>query len=234
MLTFNGRALPAGVKMLGYTLWSPEVDLRTIDIPEQRGLMRTGSKIGSRVIRFDLVMEANNTWQATEIARKLRAWCMGVGRLKLPRMTGLYLEAECETFPAPDMSKHWEPFECSFRCFRPEFISEQELSEAAPGTVYIGGNLSTPVLMTFTLASDTENPVWGVDDHQIAINGTLTAGTVVIDTDEEHAKIISDGDDVTGLATLESDLALMLEPGEHTITAPTGVTGTCAWHNRFM
>ena len=112
MIMFNGRPLPVGVKLICYTLCSPEMELRSINVPGQRGLLRTGSKIGARSVRLDLVMEANNSWQASQIAAQLRAWCMGdgLGKLKLPRLPALYLEAECETYPAIDMSKHWEPF----------------------------------------------------------------------------------------------------------------------------
>ena len=236
MIMFNGRPLPAGVKLIGYTLWSPEMELRSINVPGQRGLLRTGSKIGARSVRLDLVMEANNSWQASQIAAQLRAWCMGdgLGKLKLPRLPALYLEAECETYPAIDMSKHWEPFEASFRCFRPEFISEQENVAQIPSALQVGGNVSTPVLLQFVSTSELTNPVWTIDAHTIAVNGTVSPGTIIIDTNEERAKITNDGEDITGLVTLESDLAIMLEPGTHTFTAPAGLTGTVAWRNRYI
>ena len=237
MLTFNGKPLPSGVRLLGYTIWSPEIDLRTIDIPSQRGVMRTGSKIGPRSVRVELVIEANNTWEAASIAANLRAWCLsdGAAKLKLPRLSSLYLLAECETYPAPDMAKPWEAVEVSFKCFRPEFLSETEFSAEAPASIVIGGNVSTPLEMTFTLAAETTNPTWTVDDYTIALSGTVSAGTVHIYTDPEKAKVTNGlGEDLTNLVTLESDLAIMLDPGSHTITAPTGVTGTAKWRNRYI
>lgn len=238
MLMFNGKPLPVGVRLLGYTLWSPEMELRTINIPDQRGLMRTGSKIGARSVRLDLVMEADNSWQASQIAAQLRAWCMGagpgVGKLKLPRLPALYLEAECESYPAIDMARHWESFEATFRCFRPEFISEQENVAEVPADLQISGNVSTPVVMRYTLPSALENPVWTIDAHTIALNGSVNPGVIVIDTNEERAKITNDGEDITSLVTLESDLAIMLEPGTHTFTAPAGISGTVTWRNRYI
>ena len=237
MLMFNNKPLPAGVQMVSYTLWSPEMELRTIDIPAQRGLMRTGSKIGARSVRLDLVIESNSKWETTAIAEKLRAWCMsdGVAKLKLPSIPAYYLLAECEQYPPPDMSKPWEQFECSFKCFRPEFISETEYSQEVPSAaLHIGGNVTTPLEMQFTAASDLTDPEWTIDDHVIALTGTVTAGVIRIDTSEEHAKITNNGDDITSQATLESDLAIMLAPGTHTVTAPTGLTGTAKWRNRYI
>lgn len=236
MLMYNGRPLPVGVKMIGYTLWSPAMELRTIDIPTQRGVLRTGSKIGARSVRFDFVIEAENTWQATVIAQELRKWCMseGAGKLKIPRLPGVYLEAECETFPAPQMDKPWEPFEASFYCFRPEFISEQELTANVPGPLQIGGTVSTPVLLEFASPSQLVNPVWTIDAHTIALNGTISPGLIEIDTSEDRAKVTVDGEDLTGLVTLESDLAIMLDPGAHTVTGPAGLSGSCRWRNRFI
>ena len=237
MLMFNGKPLPVGVRLLGYTAWSPEVDLRTIDIPSQRGVMWTGSKIGPRSIRVELVIEANNSWEAATIAANLRAWCMsgGPAKLKLPRLPHLYLMAECETYPAPDMAKSWEAVECSFRCFRPEFFSEAEFTAEVPASIVIGGNVSTPLEMTFTLASEATDPEWTVDDYTIALSGTVSAGTVTIYTDPEKAKVVTGlGEDITAQVTLASDLAIMLDPGTHTITAPEGVTGTAKWRNRYI
>ena len=42
------------------------------------------------------------------------------------------------------------------------------------------------------------------------------------------------GEDLTGLVTLESDLAIMLDPGAHTVTGPAGLSGSCRWRNRFI
>lgn len=236
MLMFNGKPLPMGVKMVGYTLWSPDVQLRTLDIPSQRGVLRTGSKIGSRSLRLELVIESNNTWQTTAIAENLRKWCLsdGAAKLKLPNLSSVYLLAECERYPAPDMAKPWEPFEVTFMCFRPEFISETVYSEDAPGDIMVGGTVSTPVRIVTTLAAEATDPTWTIDDYTIAVSGTVSAGVVVIDTADEAAKITNDGVDITNLITLESDLAIMLEPGTHTVGFPEGLTGTCSWQNRFI
>lgn len=237
MLTFNGKTLPAGVKLIGYTLWSPEVELRTLDVPSQRGVLRTGGKIGARSLRLDLCIEANGAYEATMIAERMRIWCLsdGPAKLKIPRRDDVYLEAEVENFPAPEMDKYWEPFEMSFRCFRPEFVAERLSMDSAPGTITIGGTLSTYIgLNLTTVGSDLLDPEWTIDGHLIKLEGSVPAGVLYIDTDPVRASVTLDGDDITNMVTLESDLALMLEPGEHTITTPNNMSTFITWRDRYI
>lgn len=237
MLTLDKKPLPAGVKLIGYTLWSPEVQFRTLDIPTQRGTLVTGHKLGSRSVRLDVCIEANSSWEATQIAERLREWCLTdrQKRLKLPRRDDIYLAVECENFPAPQMDKYWEPFEISFRCFEPEFKSDQYYTADVPGAFTIGGNVSTPIIVNFSGLPALTDPVFGVDDYTIAINGETAAGRIYINTNPTEARITNNSiEDITALLTLESDIAFMLEPGEHTFTCPAGVTGSVRWQNRFI
>ncbi len=233
MLQFNGKPLPRGVGLLNYTVSSPMTTRRTIDIPEARGVTRTGSKLGARYVSLSYVLWGESVRQNGLILNELSKWCYseGAGQLILPGMETGYLEAECSTYPQPQIGMGQES-EIQFFCYRPEFISVAEYSGSATGTNVIAGSVPTPMLFELTVASDLTDPEFEIAGKTIAVDGTVEAGPLVIDT--EFGIVRSNGENIASLLTLDSEPYIMAAPGALAVTLPAGVTGTVKWRNRWI
>ena len=235
MLQFNGRPLPRGVGLIGYTVSSPQTQQRTIDIPEARGVTRTGSKLGARNVTIEYTLLGDSVRQNGEIFHELNKWCYseGYAPLILPGMENAYLEAECQAYPSPAFSYGDDGSnQIAFFCYRPEFITVAQYSGSIADRLVIAGNISTPVRFDLTVAAALTDPEFTIAGKTIGISGTLDAGTLVIDT--EFGTVLSNGDSIASRLTLESEPYVMAPPGELALSFPSGVTGTASWHNRIL
>lgn len=245
-LLFNGQPLPAKVGLLGWSIASPKVTQRTIDVPDRRGLIYAGSKLGSRGISFHFALLAENGAEAVELHKQLCEWALSENPapLVLPTRESQYIMAQCDDFPAPDMEEWWRPFDVGFICASPEFIDifphshalDSDLSVGGFWTLPIvtGGRLSTPVKFSITLNETVSGLDLWLDDTRMHLDGSIAAGALAIDT--EAGAVTLDGADITYLATLDSDLTFNVEPGAHTVRWPTGVdmSGTIEWRERWL
>ena len=231
---FNGKPLPNGVHLTEFNISTPQVQRRTIDIPDVRGLIRTGGKLGNRAVTLTYVMLADSITERMELWGRLVEWCKsdGPAPLILPGMGDRFLTAECQTFPN-DVIGQWDEEDIVFQCDVPEFQSVREKHATLQGgtnTVRIGGNLTTPVTLTLTVPA-LSSPTFMIGGHAIEF-GDLEAGRMIIDT--ERATVTLDGDDIAMNASLGSDLRIFLDPGANTVILPAGVTGTIAWRDRWL
>ena len=231
-LNFNGVDLPNGFDITSLVVSTPKVDIRTLDSPARRGLIRTGGKFGNRTVQIALVLKSGTNAENIVKLGELYAWLQAdePKPLYLPDMTGAYLLAECDTYPPMDLNKAAEEFDIAFTCHRPEFISAIESSAEVNSRFTIGGGLPTWLTIKQTLAEAVTDPMWTLGTGEtIQLSGEVAAGELVIDCEKESVTL--DGDDITDQATLESELGLCLAPGDHQIIGSSGAGGTVYWRN---
>lgn len=234
ILNYNGNDLPGDVGVLGWTVSTPAVSPRVVDVPGVRGKIRTGGKLGSRAVTIRMVLLGDTTTARLEALDALNGWCYAEEPkpLFLPGRTDRYLLAECDGYAPPDLGGPDEEFEVSFICHCPDYIAVAE--QSAQGLFSVGGTVSTPIRMEQTLSTALTDPVWTIDGaaRTIRLSGEVDAGLLVIDS--EKGAVTLDGVDISDQATLDSDLHFFLEPGSHAVTAPTGVTANIYWRNRWI
>jgi predicted phage tail component-like protein len=238
-MLYHGDAIPAGVSVLGWTVYSPEVQIRTVNVPARRGATRTGGKIGGRSVVVRMVLDDSATSKRIGIIDELNNWLYtdGPQPLYLPGRESEYLLAQCDGFAAPDMEAYGTEFEVSFYCPEPEYISAQQvISDYATesGNFTVGGTLPTPVQIRQTFASAMTDPTWVLNRRVIvALAGQIPAGDILIDT--AKGTITLDDVDITPQATIDSDLWMQLAPGSYSWTPPsTGGAPNISWHVRHM
>ena len=234
ILNYNGNDLPAGIGVLGWSVASPTVSPRVMDVPGVRGKIRTGGKLGSRSVTIRMVLPGDTAAARIAALDALNGWCHAEAPkpLYLPGRADRYLLAECDGYAQPDPGASGEEFEVSFLCHCPDYIAASE--QSAQGLFSVGGTVSTPIRMEQTLSSALTDPVWTIDGaaRTIRLSGEVDAGLLVIDS--EKGAVTLDGVDISDQATLDSDLHFFLEPGSHAVTAPTGVTANIYWRNRWI
>lgn len=229
-LNYNGVDLPSGFGITSLVVSTPKVDIRTLDIPTRRGLIRAGGKFGNRAVQITLVMESGTVAENVAKLGELYTWLQAdePKPLYLPDVTGAYLLAECDTYPPMDLNKPAEEFEIAFTCHRPEFISVTEYSAAMNSRFTIGGSLPTWLTIKQTITSGLTNPMWTLSTGEIIqLSGDVDAGELVIDCEKEIATL--DGVSITDQVTLESELGLCLAPDSYQIIGSSGAGGTVYW-----
>lgn len=216
MTYFNSNPLPEGVKLITWQADSPDITPRTLNIADRRGDIRTGRKTAGRHITLTVAIWADTVSESIAILDALNAWCYSDSPAPLipDCVSGRYLLAECTGYAAPDMNEAYAEFDIEFAAACPDWIDSEE-SHSSASTFTIGGGVSTPIRMEVTLSADTANPVWIIDGHTIAFGGTVPAGTLVVDTDKGRATL--NGDNITGMVTIASDIEFRLAPGAHTV-----------------
>lgn len=237
-MNFNGKNLPDGVSVLGWTVYSPSVEIRTVDIPGRRGMTRTGGKLGARAVSVRMVIDHNITDKRVTILDGLNAWLYsdGPAPLYLTGRADEYLMAECDKYADPNMEAYGEEFEISFICHQPEFISADlyEATYASSNTMRVRGMLPTPIMIKQTFATKQTDPSWTLNRRVIvALDGEVLPGEIVIDT--EAGTVTLDGEDITSQASLDSELWLQLAPGSYS-WAPSDTTGNprISWRERKL
>lgn len=233
-LNYNGSDLPAGIGVLGWKVASPAVSPRALDVPGVRGRSRTGGKLGSRSVTIRMVISGDTAAARIAALDALNGWCHADAPkpLFLPGRDDRYLLAECDDYAAADPGEPGEEFDVSFVCHCPDYIAAVE--QSAQGLIPVGGTVSTPVRLEQTLSDTLTDPVWTIDGatHTIRLMGEVDAGQLIIDS--EKGAVTLDGVDISDQATLDSDLHFFLPPGNHVVTAPTGVTADVYWRNRWI
>lgn len=233
-LRYNDNELPAGVGVLGWIVSTPVVLPRTVDVPNVRGLKRTGGKLGERSVVIRMVLMGDNVAENIAIMDALNAWCYAKepSALFLPGREDRYLLAECDCYAPPDIGTADEEFTISFICHTPEYIDDSEMTGS--GVLEVGGVLDTPVRMETVLSTALTDPVWMIDATAavVRLSGSVDVGKLVIDT--ELGKITLDDVDITDQATLDSDLYFRLAPGKHTISAPVDIVTHAYWRERWL
>ena len=237
-MIFHGENMPDGVSVLGWTVYSPESMIRTVSVPQRRGMIRTGGKLGARSVVVRMVIDENNTDKRIAIVDDLNRWLYtdGPAPLYLTGRVKEYLMAECDKYADPNIEAYGEEFEISFICQQPEYIGAQLMQKAyASGdTIRVGGALPTPVQIRQTFSGKVTDPSWTLNRRVIvALEGDVPAGTVEIDT--ETGTVMLDGEDITAQASLDSDLWMQLAPGSYQ-WAPSITTGspTISWRERKL
>ena len=234
MLSFNGKPLPAGIRLEGYTLTTPKIQQWTVDVPQRLGVIRVGRKIGNRVASLRLTLWGETFLDYAAAAEAISNWAYsdGLAPLILPGREHGYLLAECTAYPSPDMGAPYKSFDVDFTAPSPEFIAAAASRVGISGSPRIGGTLETPVRLECAIPSALSSPSWTIGGHTMQLSGSVDAGALVLDS--ETGVVTLDGDDVTSMLTLASDTVFTLPPGSVTIAAPTGVTGTLSWRDRWL
>lgn len=231
-LNFNGVDLPNGFGITSLVVSTPKVDIRTLDSPARRGLIRAGGKFGNRTVQITLAMESGTAAENIAKLGELYAWLQAdePKPLYLPDVTGAYLLAECDTYPPMDLNKPAEEFDISFTCNRPEFIAASESSAEVNSRFTIGGTLPTWITIKQTVSETITNPMWVLNTGEIIkLEGEIDAGELVIDCEKEIVTL--DGNNITEQATLESELGLCLAPETYQVVASNGAAGSVYWRN---
>lgn len=235
-MVFNGKSLPEGIGVLGWTVSSPAVTLRSLELPGVRGRVRAGSGMGTRTVNVRVLLLGNGLAENIALLDALNAWCFsdGPAPLFLPGRTDRYLLAECTGHAHPEMAGADAEAELSFTCLVPEYFSAQERSCVSDGFADMGGSLSAPVRMECLVETKLQSPVWMIDAgvHLIHLRGSVLPGYISIDT--ERGVVTLDGVDISDQLTLDSDPAFMLSPGSHSFMFPVGVSGTVYWRERWL
>ena len=236
LLTFNGNPLPAGVNLIELQISSPQVSRRTIDVPDARGLIRTGGKLGARAVKLRYAIVADTLEETMQVFHALCRWCMTdePAPLILPGYEDRYILAECQLYPNDDIGANADG-EITFQCDLPEFQSvrvHRTALRAGANAVRIGGDLSTPAMIELTIPSDRDALALWVDGHKLEFSGDIEAGAVRIDT--ERGTVTLNEEDIAPGASLDSDLRVFLRPGVANLTLPADVTGALSWRDRWI
>lgn len=235
--SFNGKPFPDKVGMISWTAESPEVKFRTLDLPQRRGMIRAGRKYGERIVRMKLKLWGDSIEENTMLLQLLTEWCMsdGAARLYLPTVPDRYLMAECSKFPAAEVSVLGNDFEVEFTCHQPEWKNTFERT-ATPGQAFsVLGTLPVPFKIEGRLsAPQLSNAEFKLDGETfLKLDGVFYGGELLIDT--ERNVVMLDSRDISGRATIESDLDKLLSPGVHTISLPGSTSGIAIrWHDAWI
>ena len=231
-LYFNGEPIPDGVGVTGFTVTSPQVDFRTMDLPYRPGAVRVGKKYA---VQLGLVLLGSSYEDNRDILTRLTRWCASdqEERLFLPGDNRYYLMAECQVFPAPDLNHLDREFTVQFTAHQPQFFAVAEGSVTTPdgsfgefGTDFeVGGDFPAYPVLTAEV-NGANDPEFRIDDKFVIISGEVS-GLVVVDF--EHETVTIDGETSNALVTIESDINITLSPGRHTLTA-IGSAASLTWH----
>ena len=235
---FNERPLPSGIGLTGFVVSNPQIQIRTVNPLGMRGMVRTGKKIGNRVITMHAALIYETHEHAVQIWRDFLDWCYSdePGRLILPGDEDRYILAECDQFPIPDFSKPFDMFDFAFNAQDPAFYSTLQSSQgvSSGGIVRIGGGLDVPVTITGLISSDQDELEIMVDGYTIELAGSIDTGQLTVQTGTLASVSVGD-EDVTDLLTLASDIDFTLGPGAHTITYPASLSGvTVTWRDAWL
>ena len=237
--SFNGKPFPDKVGMISWSAESPEVKFRTLDLPQRRGMIRAGRKYGERIVRMKLKLWGGSIEENTMILQQLTEWCMsdGAAPLYLPTVPDRYLMAECQKFPEAEISVLDNDFEIEFMCHRPEWKSPFTRT-ATPGQAFsVLGTLPVPFIIEGAFSalqlSDAEFQLDGETFLKLDGGASQSGGELLIDT--EQAAVMLDSNDISGWASIESDLDQLLSPGVHTISIPGDTSGIAIrWHDAWI
>ena len=235
---FNERPLPSGIGLTGFVVSNPQIQIRTVNPLGMRGMVRTGKKIGNRVITMHAALIYETHEHAVQIWRDFLDWCYSdePGRLILPGDEDRYILAECDQFPIPDFSKPFDMFDFAFNAQDPAFYSTLQSSQgvSSGGIFRIGGGLDVPVTITGLISSDQDELEIMVDGYTIELAGSIDTGQLTVQTGTLASVSVGD-EDVTDLLTLASDIDFTLGPGAHTITYPASLSGvTVTWRDAWL
>lgn len=235
---FNGKPLPMGVGLTGFVVSNPQIQIRTVNPLGMRGMVRTGKKIGNRVITMHAALIYETHEHAVQIWRDFLDWCYSddPGRLILPGDEDRYILAECDQFPIPDFSKPFDMFDFAFNAQDPAFYSTLQSSQgvSSGGIFRIGGGLDVPVTISGLISSDQDELEIMVDGYTIELAGSIDTGQLTVQTGTLASVSVGD-EDVTDLLTLASDIDFTLGPGAHTITYPASLSGvTVTWRDAWL
>ena len=235
---FNERPLPSGIGLTGFVVSNPQIQIRTVNPLGMRGMVRTGKKIGNRVITMHAALIYETHEHAVQIWRDFLDWCYSdePGRLILPGDEDRYILAECDQFPIPDFSKPFDMFDFAFNAQDPAFYSTLQSSQgvSSGGIFRIGGGLDVPVTISGLISSDQDELEIMVDGYTIELAGSIDAGRLTVQTGTLASVSVGD-EDVTDLLTLASDIDFTLGPGAHTITYPASLSGvTVTWRDAWL
>lgn len=235
---FNERPLPSGIGLTGFVVSNPQIQIRTVNPLGMRGMVRTGKKIGNRVITMHAALIYETHEHAVQIWRDFLDWCYSdePGRLILPGDEDRYILAECDQFPIPDFSKPFDMFDFAFNAQDPAFYSTMQSSQgvSSGGIFRIGGGLDVPVTITGLISSDQDELEIMVDGYTIELAGSIDTGQLTVQTGTLASVSVGD-EDVTDLLTLASDIDFTLGPGAHTITYPASLSGvTVTWRDAWL
>lgn len=196
ILNYNGNDLPGDIGVLGWSVSTPTLTPRVVDVPGVRGKIRTGGKLGNRAVTIRMVLLGDTTAACLEALDALNGWCHAdePKPLLLPGRADRYLLAECDGYAPPDLGGPDEEFEVSFICHCPDYIAVAE--QSGQDLIRIGGTLSTPIRLEQTLPEALTDPVWTIDGatRTIRLSGGVDAGLLVIDS--ERGAVTLDGGDV--------------------------------------
>ena len=235
---FNERPLPSGIGLTGFVVSNPQIQIRTVNPLGMRGMVRTGKKIGNRVITMHAALIYETHEHAVQIWRDFLDWCYSdePGRLILPGDEDRYILAECDQFPIPDFSKPFDMFDFAFNAQDPAFYSTLQSSQgvSSGGIFRIGGGLDVPVTISGLISSDQDELEIMVDGYTIELAGSIDTGQLTVQTGTLASVSVGD-EDVTDLLTLASDIDFTLGPGAHTITYPASLSGvTVTWRDAWL
>ena len=235
---FNERPLPSGIGLTGFVVSNPQIQIRTVNPLGMRGMVRTGKKIGNRVITMHAALIYETHEHAVQIWRDFLDWCYSdePGRLILPGDEDRYILAECDQFPIPDFSKPFDMFDFAFNAQDPAFYSTLQSSQgvSSGGSFRIGGGLDVPVTISGIISSDQTGLEITVDGYTIELDGSIDTGRLTVQTGTLAAVSVGD-EDVTDLLTLASDIDFTLGPGTHTVTYPAALSGvTVSWRDAWL
>lgn len=235
-LKFNGNPLPSGVGITALTVSTPDIDFRTVDVPDKRGEIRAAKKMGKRVIQITLALLGDSVAENVNILRELNDWCYSYepAPLYLPSCPNHYINAECDTFPPYDLAKLGGECQIAFSAHDPAFLKSQRSYASCNGSAFrVDTKLDVYPTIEQTITETITNAGWVIDTNKsITINGDIEAGLLVIDCEKEAVTL--DGVDITDQVTLASTLGFKLTRGQHTVITYNGAGGYIYWRDALL
>lgn len=127
-----------------------------------------------------------------------------------------------------DLNEWYLPVELTFIAYDPYFYSRISKQKAVGSEFFNAGNVPVPFRIEAKLDAAVTDPQWILDGKwKIALSGTVSAGSIVIDTANESVKL--NGESIANMLTLASRFA-DLTPGSHVVSGPSGtVIWTEGW-----
>lgn len=232
-LRFNGRSLPNKIGITSFTVSTPDMDFKTVNILERRGLIRTARKFGNRAIQFSIVLMGNSYQENLRLIRELCNWCYSPApaQMFLPGMNSSYILCECEVYPPIDIAKTGNEFMITFRAHDPAFIDVAESRANVGSTFNISGSMPVFPTITCTASKTLSQPAWTLDSKTyIKLARTVYSGSVIV-IDCEHDRVTIDGSSADEYVTVGSTTGWLLQPGAHYITGQNDASGIVTWHN---
>lgn len=176
-LTYCGRSVPSGVRIVDIMLDAPQVKMRTLDLPGRNGLIHAGNKFGSRIVTIKFRLFNGSIDADMTAYSALMAWAAGddpsgFGELKLPGMGNWHLDAKCTQLPALRIHQEGEEIPVEFTAVDPFWKTDRNYSVSfTPGNTFsvsVMGNIDTPfsIETSITAYSSTKSTI------TIAVNGT--------------------------------------------------------------